>query len=38
MIVLVVNMHACVTYSHLGSWYVMTRAEPDLLVKLPFIF
>jgi hypothetical protein len=36
MIVLVVNMHACVTYSHVGDWYVMERAEPTLPVKIVF--
>jgi peptidoglycan/LPS O-acetylase OafA/YrhL len=38
MIVLVVNMHACVTYSHMGSWYVMTKPEPSLPAKIPFLF
>ena len=36
-IVLVVNMHACVTYSHVGSWYYMSDREPSLATKLPFI-
>ncbi len=35
MIVLVVNMHACVTYSHVGDWYMM--AEPTMTAKVPFI-
>ncbi len=33
---LVVNMHACVTYSHVGSWYLMESPEPPLGVKLWF--
>jgi glucans biosynthesis protein C len=37
IIVLVVNMHACVTYSHVGDWYVMTKPEPTMTAKLPFI-
>src|SRR5262245_831670 len=37
MIVLVVNMHACVTYSHVGDWYVMIKPEPTMLQKVPFI-
>ena len=38
MIVLVVNMHACVTYSHVGSWYVNEQPEPGMPVKLAFAF
>ena len=37
-IVLVVNMHACVTYSHVGSWYVMEGPEPPLVNKVAFLF
>jgi len=37
MIVLVVNMHACVTYSHVGSWYVNSPVEPSLGEKIPYI-
>lgn len=37
MIVLVVNMHACVTYSHVGDWYMMSKPEPTLMAKVPFI-
>ncbi len=37
MIVLVVNLHACVTYSHVGGWYYMSDHEPTLAAKLPFI-
>lgn len=37
MILLVVNMHACVTFSHVGGWYVKLPPEPDLVHKLPFI-
>jgi glucans biosynthesis protein C len=29
MIVLVVSMHAAVTYSHMGSWYFMEDPKPD---------
>ena len=38
MIVLVVSMHAAVTYSHLGSWYFMDDPEPGLSVKLLFAY
>jgi fucose 4-O-acetylase-like acetyltransferase len=38
MIVLVVNMHACVTYSHIGSWYRMESPEPATPVKIAFFF
>ena len=38
IIVLVVNMHACVTYSHVGSWYINEGPEPPLAEKIPFIF
>jgi len=37
MIVLVVNMHACVTYSHVGDWYMTSAIEPSLAAKVPFI-
>jgi glucan biosynthesis protein C len=37
VILLVVNMHACVTYSHVGDWYAMSAQEPSLTRKLPFI-
>ncbi len=37
-IVLVVNMHACVTYSHVGSWYVKDGPDLFLLDRLVFIF
>lgn len=37
VIFLVVIMHACVTYSHVGSWYAMSDREPSLLEKIPFI-
>ena len=37
VILLVVNMHACVTYSHVGDWYAMSAQEPSLAEKLPFI-
>lgn len=38
MIVLVVSMHAAVTYSHLGSWYFMEDPQPGLPVKLLFAY
>ncbi len=38
IVMLVVNMHACVTYSHVGSWYVNEPPEPGLSVKLPFLY
>jgi len=38
MIVLVVNMHACVTYSHVGGWYVHEGSDPPLRIKIGFIF
>ena len=37
-IVLVVNMHACVTYSHIGSWYVQEPPDPPMPVKVVFAF
>ena len=36
-IVLVVNMHACVTYSHVGDWYMMSEPAPSMAAKVPFI-
>lgn len=36
-ILLVVNLHACVTYSHVGDWYFMAQPEPTLPAKVPFI-
>ncbi|SPE61012.1 Acyltransferase 3 (fragment) [Verrucomicrobia bacterium] len=36
MIVLVVSMHAAVTYSHLGSWYFMEDPKPGLLATVIF--
>ena len=38
MIVLVVNLHACVTASHVGDWYVLVEPEPPMAVKVCFIF
>lgn len=35
MVFLVVNMHACVTYSHLGGWYIKEPPEPPLATKIP---
>ena len=37
VILLVVNIHACVTYSHVGDWYSMSEHEPTLVQKIPFI-
>ncbi len=37
VIVLVVNLHACVSYSHVGDWYFMSEREPTLAAKVPFI-
>lgn len=36
MIVLVVSMHAAVTYSHLGSWYFMEDPKPGTSVLVVF--
>jgi glucan biosynthesis protein C len=36
MIVLVVAMHAAVTYSHLGSWYFMEDPKPGTIVLVVF--
>ena len=38
MIVLVVSMHAAVTYSHLGSWYFMEDPKPGQLVMVLFAY
>lgn len=38
MIVLVVNMHACVTYGHVGSWYRMEEPQPTMPGKIAFMF
>jgi fucose 4-O-acetylase-like acetyltransferase len=38
VIVLAVNMHACVTYSHVGSWYVNEPPDYPLAFKLVFLF
>jgi len=37
VICLVVIQHACVTYSHVGSWFVMSKSEPSFGAKLVFI-
>jgi len=34
---LVVNLHACVTYSHVGSWYVNSEQKPSPAASVPFI-
>jgi fucose 4-O-acetylase-like acetyltransferase len=31
-------MHACVTYSHVGDWYITEKPEPSLAAKIPFVF
>jgi len=36
MIILVVSMHAAVTYSHLGSWYFMEDPQPPQAVMVIF--
>jgi glucan biosynthesis protein C len=36
MILLVISMHAAVTYSHLGSWYFMEDPKPDLGLTIGF--
>jgi fucose 4-O-acetylase-like acetyltransferase len=38
MIVLVVNLHACVTFSHVGDWYRVEDPEPGMPVKIAFLF
>jgi glucans biosynthesis protein C len=38
MILLVVNMHACVTYGHVGSWYRMEGPDPPMSAKIVFLF
>ena len=38
MILLVVNMHACVTYSHVGGWFITLPPDPNLKVKILFLF
>ena len=37
IIVLVVNLHCCVTYSYVGGWYLNDGPERSLAEKLPFI-
>jgi peptidoglycan/LPS O-acetylase OafA/YrhL len=37
VIILVVNMHACVTYSHVGGWYVKDGPDPNEITRLMFI-
>jgi fucose 4-O-acetylase-like acetyltransferase len=36
-ILLVVNLHACVTASHVGDWYLLAEPEPPMAVKVWFI-
>lgn len=37
MILLVVNMHACVTYSHVGGWYYVVPRQLTLAQQMPFL-
>lgn len=37
MIVLVVCLHATITYSHVGGWYIEEKPEPELETKLVFL-
>ncbi len=37
VIILVLNLHACISYSHVGDWYFMSEHEPTLAAKVPFI-
>lgn len=37
IVVIVVHLHACITYSHVGDWYVKAPEEPTLTQKIPFI-
>src|SRR4051812_36015757 len=37
LIALVVSLHACVTYSHVGGWYFKEGVEPSMSTKLPFL-
>lgn len=36
VIVLVVNLHCCVTYSHVGGWFINSEDQPSLLSTLIF--
>ncbi|MCX6379854.1 MAG: acyltransferase family protein [Armatimonadetes bacterium] len=33
VVMLVVNVHACATYSHVGGWYLQIGKDPPFLVK-----
>ena len=37
VIFLVVIQHACVTYSHVGSWYILSKSEPSFCTKILFV-
>ena len=37
VIFLVVIQHACVTYSHVGSWYILSKNEPSFGTKVLFV-
>lgn len=34
----VVLFHCCITYSHVGDWYIKDGPEGTLTDKLPYIF
>lgn len=36
LVMLVVNMHACVTYSHVGGWYIKESPKPDQNTQVLF--
>jgi glucans biosynthesis protein C len=38
VVVLVVSIHACATYSHVGRWYVAEPPEYPLVITLAFAF
>lgn len=37
-IALVVNMHACCTYSHVGGWYMTEGPDLSMNAKIPYFF
>lgn len=38
IIIFVVHFHSCITYSHVGDWYIKDGPEGTLTEKLPYIF
>ncbi|MEG3766540.1 acyltransferase family protein [Alteromonas sp. 14N.309.X.WAT.G.H12] len=38
IVLLVVHFHCCITYSHVGDWYIKDGPEGTLTDKLPYIF